>query len=237
VLGALSKIKGADILEEVATLAARQNVPIEFHLLGYAYRSLRTQPKARLTVHGRYEDKDLPQLLQWLQPDAVWFPAVWPETYSYTLSASLESGLPIIAPNIGAFAERLQNREWTWLCDWQQPASQWLELFNFIRLQHFCSAIGPSPIPSLVQSACTDSPTLDYRGSYLQSLPQPNALDTHQLLKLQLQITPNLQQSGTAIKSATLSTLIRLRASPALSRLARLVPMHMQRRVKSWLGK
>ena len=237
VLGALSKIKGADTLEEVAMLAARLDIPVEFHLLGYAYRSLGTQPKTRLTVHGGYEEKDLPLLLQWLQPDAVWFPAVWPETYSYTLSASLESGLPIIAPNLGAFAERLQNRDWTWLCDWQQSASQWLEFFNHIRQQHFCSAVGPGPIPAVPQSGHIEMSVLTYRENYLESLPRPRALNSHELIELQQQIGPNLKYPGsTAIKSATLRALVRLRTSRALSPLARVVPMHLQRRVKSWLG-
>src|SRR6218665_231488 len=81
VLGALSAIKGADLLEAVALQAARRQAPVEFHLLGYGYRHLQTQPRARLTVHGAYEDPDLPGLLHWLQPDLVWFPALWPETY------------------------------------------------------------------------------------------------------------------------------------------------------------
>lgn len=237
VLGALSKIKGADILEEVAILAARLNVSVEFHLLGYAYRSLRTQPKARLTVHGGYEDKDLPQLLEWLQPDVVWFPAVWPETYSYTLSASLESGLPIIAPSIGAFSERLQHRNWTWLCDWQQSASQWLEFFSNVRLQHFCTGNGPQPIPSKGHSLDVDSSPLTYRGAYLQRLSLPGTPTTEELLELQKNISLNLQHPGTPIKSVTLRTLMRLRGSRVFSPLARLVPMHLQRRVKSWLRK
>lgn len=44
-VGRLEQIKGADILEEVALLAAQQNIAVDFHLIGYAYRSLRTQPK------------------------------------------------------------------------------------------------------------------------------------------------------------------------------------------------
>jgi len=243
VLGALSKIKGADTLEQVAILAARQNIPIEFHLLGFAYRSLRTQPKARLTVHGGYEEKDLPQLLQWLQPDAVWFPAAWPETYSYTLSASLESGLPIIAPNIGAFAERLQNRDWTWLCDWQQSATQWLEFFNQIRQQNFCSAAGPGPIPALPQGDYIERPVLTYRSNYLESLPRPSAPNDRELIGIQGNITNYLQHPGngggpsTTLKTSSLRALMRLRVHPALSPLAKLIPMHLQRRVKTWLGK
>jgi O-antigen biosynthesis protein len=252
VLGALSKIKGADILEEVALLAASQRIPVEFHLLGFAYRSLPTEPKSRLTVHGAYKEHDLAQLLHSLQADAVWFPAVWPETYSYTLSASLDAGLPIIAPNIGAFGERLQNRDWTWLCDWQQNASQWLGFFERIRQQNFSTGIGPNHIqnagPAHFSLGVTGNHQenglpLAYRTSYLHSLPMTRSPGTQELAELREQLTQNLQHSdagnpsAAALKSATLRTVIRLRASPALAPVARLIPMHLQRRVKTWLGR
>ncbi len=44
-------------------------------------------------------------------------PAQWPETYSYTLTAAIDAGLPIVAPRIGAFVERLEGRPLTWLVD------------------------------------------------------------------------------------------------------------------------
>lgn len=240
VLGALSKIKGADVLEEVATLAARDKVALEFHLLGYAYRSLRSQPRARLTVHGGYEEKDLAQLLQWLQPDAVWFPALWPETYSYTLSASLESGLPIIAPNLGAFAERLQKRDWTWLCDWQQSPGQWLEFFSHIRQHHFCTASGPGWIAAPTRPGAAqntgDDVALAYRSSYLLGLPLPVAVPLDQLPELLQQVAASPMLRRGVIRSTALRALMRLRASRLLSPVSRVVPFHLQRRVKSWLG-
>lgn len=59
---------------------AQSNSPIEFHLLGYAYRDLKVQPSARLQVHGAYTEEDLPRLLAELQrPGTV--PAQWPETW------------------------------------------------------------------------------------------------------------------------------------------------------------
>ncbi len=246
VIGALSKIKGADLLEEVASLAATRGAAVEFHLLGFAYRSLRVQPRARLTVHGRYDDKDLSELLHWLQPDLVWFPALWPETYSYTLSASLESGLPIAAPDLGAFSERLSDRGWTWLCDWQQGASQWLEFFEKIRLEHFCTGVGPmrgsaSSLLSLPAQSCTE--TLEYRSDYLKDIPALPPLGVQDLLELQRLVEPRSRDSrranipATAIKSVALRALIRLRSNRALSSVARAVPMHLQRRVKSWLGR
>ncbi|HWP10397.1 MAG TPA: glycosyltransferase, partial [Ramlibacter sp.] len=103
VLGGLSRIKGADLLEDTAVLSAKSAAPLEFHLIGHAYRELLKQPRAALTVHGPYQEKDLAGLLRWIKPDLVWFPALWPETYSYTLSACLAAGLPVAAPDIGAF--------------------------------------------------------------------------------------------------------------------------------------
>lgn len=242
VLGALSRIKGADVLEEVATLAAQRDLAVDFHLIGYAYRSLRTQPKARLTVHGAYDDPDLPQLLNWLQPDVIWFPAVWPETYSYTLSTSLESGLPIIAPTIGAFAERLQGRSWTWLRDWQQTGVQWVEFFEDILAHHFLTGIGPQTPSQHLGDPTLGRVAFAYRGEYLQSLPRPTApgaleIETINNLLPHLQGVVTKSSAGHILKSSTLRTIVRLRASAALSPLARLVPTHLQRRVKSWLGK
>ncbi len=247
VLGALSRIKGADMLEEVAKLAASHKMPVEFHLLGYAYRNLSTQPKAALTVHGGYAEADLPKLLQSLQADVVWFPAQWPETYSYTLSATLDAGLPVIAPDIGAFSERLQNREWTWVCDWQRSAGEWLEFFVQIRHQNFISGIGPSRVRSPALQAHARQvdvkSEMAYHGNYLESLPRAYPSTVLELTDLQRQITSVLPNSHTessptaAAKSAILRTVVRLRARPVLSPVTRLIPMHFQRRLKSWLLK
>jgi GT2 family glycosyltransferase/2-polyprenyl-3-methyl-5-hydroxy-6-metoxy-1,4-benzoquinol methylase/glycosyltransferase involved in cell wall biosynthesis len=239
VLGALSKIKGADVLEGVATLAAARNAPVEFHLIGYAYRNLRTQPKAKLTVHGAYDDQDLPKILQWLQPDVVWFPAVWPETYSYTLSACLESGLPVVAPNIGAFAERLQGRPWSWVADWQQDATTWLAFFEAIREMNFCAATSPAIVETGFAKTKNIKDSVDYYGNYLATLPVPTALTLDQLRCLQEAIDlsePKRVQPSMQLKSSALRAIMRLRAHALMSPMAKWVPMHLQRRVKSWLG-
>jgi GT2 family glycosyltransferase/2-polyprenyl-3-methyl-5-hydroxy-6-metoxy-1,4-benzoquinol methylase/glycosyltransferase involved in cell wall biosynthesis len=237
VLGALSKIKGADVLESVASLAAEQNAPIEFHLIGYAYRNLRTQPKASLTVHGAYDDADLAKILDWLQPDVVWFPAVWPETYSYTLSACLEGGWPVVAPNIGSFVERLGGRPWSWVCDWQQGSAAWVDFFVTIRAQNFRTAVPPAltrPSCSVRQNA---EDSFDYYREYLAELPVHKAPEPGQLRASIEAWQPVRIQDTIHLKSSALRAIIRLRATALLSPLAKMVPMHMQRRVKSWLGK
>ena len=241
VLGALSKIKGADLLEEVALLASKVGAPIEFHLLGFAYRNLRTQPKANLTVHGSYEDKELPQLLAWLNPHLVWFPAVWPETYSYTLSAGLAGGLPIVAPNIGAFSERLSARPWTWQLDWQLPALQLLEFFKTIRIENFIAGVGPRPIESRNTALPANAFDFSYGVNYADRLGVATPASTQELENVCNLLFPysrgqsSAPQAPTSMKLKILKAILRLRTSAALAPIAKLIPLHAQRRVKSWL--
>lgn len=151
VLGGVSAAKGGNVLEAVALHAARINAPLELHLIGYPHRPMPTQPRASLTIHGHYDDTDLPALLQRLKPDVVWFPALWPETYSYTLSACLEAGLPVIAPDIGAFTERLACRPWTWLRPWNTTPDEWVDFLTQVRQSHFVDFVPPAPAPAAPQ--------------------------------------------------------------------------------------
>jgi glycosyltransferase involved in cell wall biosynthesis len=239
IIGALSKVKGADILEEVALLAARQNALVDFHLVGYAYRNLVHQPKARLTVHGSYEEADLPALLNWLQPNVLWFPAQCPETYSYTLSAALDSGCAIVAPNLGAFSERLRGRAWTWLCEWNSTPSEWLDFFSKIRTENFVTGIAPTQFQH--KRATLDFKSLDYRSEYLADLPLPSQINFEQRHELRKLINLSAQNSHfllggrSKVKAFALRVLINLRASSLLSSAVKLVPASLQRRVKSWL--
>ena len=231
VLGALSAIKGADILEAVALQAARRGAPVEFHLLGYAYRSLQTQPRAHLSVHGAYEDDDLPALLQWLQPDLVWFPAQWPETYSYTLSASLRQGLPVVAPDLGAFRERLAGRAWSWVQPWNHSPDQWLDFFECLRSQNFVPGT-PPPLPPAVDDL---PPRADwhYDTHYLSGLAAAGT----QPLPLEFLTAHRARSQGTAAgaRNALLMGVVWLRSLPILRGVAQRIPQHWQTRVKNWL--
>lgn len=116
VLGALSKEKGAVLLEQVAGELAGE---VEFHLLGYGFRDLQ-----HVVTHGAYQTENLRAKLDAINADVVWFPAQWPETYSYTLSIALKLGLPVVYPNLGAFAERAQGREHSYMLAWDLPVAQ-----------------------------------------------------------------------------------------------------------------
>lgn len=119
VLGAISREKGADVLERVADSLNGQ--PVEFHLLGYAYRPL----SGSVIAHGPYLLDELSSKIAAINPDVMWFPAQWPETYSYTLSTALEEGLPVVVPNIGAFSERVAGRAHSVVKNWNMPDIEW----------------------------------------------------------------------------------------------------------------
>ncbi|GAO37043.1 hypothetical protein SCT_2458 [Sulfuricella sp. T08] len=144
VIGAMSQIKGADILDRCAILANQYNLPLQFHLIGYAYKDMAGLPAEVLSIHGEYEDVDLQQLILDSRPHVIWFPAQWPETYSYTLSTALMSEFPIIVPNIGAFTERVSQRPWSWVCRWDCSAVEWNEFFVRVREANFLANVSPA---------------------------------------------------------------------------------------------
>lgn len=247
VIGALSVIKGADLLESVALTAARRGIAVEFHLVGFAYRHLVTQPRSRLTIHGAYEEADLPRLLEWLDPDLAWFPALWPETYSYTLSACLTAGLPVVAPNLGAFAERLSERPWTWVRAWNDGPGTWVDFFETLRRDVFAQMSPTAPQVHAPKWSTQQLPSRretpwDYRLHYLpkpKALPDSDAIwrhfsddffDRHRPENTAPKSHPKHQ-----LKKWALHTVVRLRSAPALRSVARRIPSRWQTRLKSWL--
>ncbi len=113
--------------------SAADPAELSVHVIGYAERPLPESLAKRITMTGEYAEADLPALLAKAKPHVVWFPAQWPETYSYTLTAAIDAGLPIVATRIGAFPERLKGRPLTWLVDPDASTEEWLAVFAKVR--------------------------------------------------------------------------------------------------------
>jgi glycosyltransferase involved in cell wall biosynthesis len=108
-LGGVSPIKGSHLLEACAADAAQRGLPLHFHVVGHLSHPMKLFPQVPLTVGGSYAEGDLGRMLAIARPDALLFLSQVPETYSYTLSAAMQTGLPIVATDLGAFAERLAH--------------------------------------------------------------------------------------------------------------------------------
>ncbi len=133
VLGAVSRLKGADEVSEVAGLAMRTGALVDFHWLGEIHMNLPVWPDTRLRIHGAYTPDDLRGRLLNLRPHAVWMASPVPETYSYTLTEVLGSALPIVATRLGAFEERLTGQSGIVFLD---PAAGTEDLLNaLVRLR------------------------------------------------------------------------------------------------------
>jgi GT2 family glycosyltransferase/glycosyltransferase involved in cell wall biosynthesis len=130
-IGVLAAQKGAATVATV--IEAADPSAFEFRLIGHTENELPARIRRQLRATGKYDEQELPNLLAKIDPDAIWFPAQWPETYSYTLSAAINAGRPIVASNIGAFPERLKGRPLTWLVEPNAPASQWINAFADVR--------------------------------------------------------------------------------------------------------
>ncbi len=128
VLGRLTPAKGLYLLEACAADARARSLPLFFRVIGHTERELQPKSDSVLSFSGAYEDDELSLLIARERPDCVFFPAQWPETYSYTLSVAIRTGLPIIAPRLGAFIERLADDPQVRLLDWDTLPEGWNDL-------------------------------------------------------------------------------------------------------------
>ncbi len=158
-IGTLAALKGAAAVE--AVLSAAPNESFAFQLIGDVEPEALEAMRDRLTVTGRYDEEALPDLIRTAQPHVLWFPSTAPETYGYTLSAAIDTGLPIVASDLGAFPERLAGRSLTWLVPPTLNAAPWIEAFEAAR-----AALG-APVPATAMRA----PVADFYASAYVAAP------------------------------------------------------------------
>ncbi len=173
VLGTQSIHKGFELLRECAEAAANHDLPIEFVLVGRVEAGIK-RGRVLFRETGRYEPPDLPAILERAAPHLVWFPTRVPETFSYTLSACLELGLPVAAHDTGAFPERLARRPWSWIVGADASASEWTDFFLRVRRDHFTT--GEAPVRSEPRERARPD---FYPAGYLATTAVPRPSERH----------------------------------------------------------
>lgn len=234
VLGALSKEKGALLLEQVAGQLAGE---VEFHLLGYGFKPLND-----VQTHGAYQAENLTAKLAAINADVVWFPAQWPETYSYTLSIALSLGLPVVYPDLGAFAERTQGRASSYMLPWQLPVAQlaefWRALAQGAAVEHFLAL---API-SVAYSATPLRMVNFYQQAYLRNIPAKAKVEESVAVSLSqaedllqaMKIEP--MAAVLTAKERLLLVLWRVKNRPGICGLLNLIPYAWQQKLKQRLS-
>lgn len=227
VIGALSREKGADLLERAASYRDSQG-RLEYHLLGYAYRPLAEE----IICHGAYKDFDLEEKIKEINPHLVWFPAQWHETYCYVLTTVLKIGLPILATDLGAIHERLANRPLSFIHSWKASGKECNDTILQIR-------------DWLQQTVNVDEPWLQvedfdfrYQRDYvsnIESLTMTPVFDFENMRRL---VYPSIAHRVIASgkRERLLRMLWKARQLPVLRSIARVVPFSLQRKVKRVLS-
>ena len=219
-LGALCREKGADLLEQVALVADKSIVPIKFKLLGYAYRPLK-----KVETTGPYISIDLLDLIKKHQLDIIFFSAQCPETYSYTLSSALNTGLPIIAPNIGAFPERLSERENTLIYTYSLLTE---EIFDLIT--GFIKNLEAGNTVKAPKFSGDESVSGFYDSTYIEIVSGKfKEVDNNQIESTVPDLSSYVYVSKqVGSKSSLLSLLVRLRMHPSSRWLSSVVPKRLR---------
>ena len=108
-IGRLSGHKGLRVLRECAAHALEWALPLQFVVIGYTSGDDQFSRLTNVEITGPYSEDDVENMIERLGIRVALLASVWPETYSYTLSIALRCGLPAVAFDLGAVAERLRR--------------------------------------------------------------------------------------------------------------------------------
>jgi len=107
IIGAIGPHKGLGQLLDLLRHAERWAPEMRFVLVGYPSDTALLAGFGNVTTTGPYVAAEVGTAIAAANCRVALFLSPWPETYSYTLSEALAAGLTPVAPDLGAFGERL----------------------------------------------------------------------------------------------------------------------------------
>jgi GT2 family glycosyltransferase len=108
VLGGINEAKGANVIRQLADHIDKHRIEAKVILIGEISISIASSSFEKT---GRYNKKNLEQIVLEKEIDIFLIPSVWPETYSFTTDEIMQMGYPLVVFNYGAPAERVSNYE------------------------------------------------------------------------------------------------------------------------------
>jgi GT2 family glycosyltransferase len=127
--GNLSPAKGSEL---VVALAEAAGSGVEFHILGDP-GIVNASPN--VILHGRYKREELMDRVAAIRPHIGAIFSIWAETWSHTLTEMWACGLPVLALEIGAVAERIAAQGGGWLLPVGSTPATILKRLQWIRRQ------------------------------------------------------------------------------------------------------
>ncbi len=109
VVGAIGIAKGYEYLLACARHVAAQRLALEFVVVGFTCDDRRLLDTGAVYITGGYDEAEAVGLIRAQQAELGFLPALWPETWSFTLSQVWQAGLEVVAFDLGAPAERIRE--------------------------------------------------------------------------------------------------------------------------------
>jgi len=113
VVGVLTEHKGLNIFKNLVMKNSNKNVV--YHLFGSTEDSYLSKNRKRYFYHGKYERSNLFNLFKENNIELVLLLSICPETFSYTLTETLMSKIPVLGVDIGAIGDRIKKLNCGWI--------------------------------------------------------------------------------------------------------------------------
>lgn len=130
-VGVMAKHKGAEVVEQLIKNTKEKD--IVYHLFGKTECPSLEHNKDNYINHGQYKRSDLSKLLKDNNIHLVCNLSIWPETYSYTLTETIASGVPVLALDYGAVSERINKYHFGWILENDSTYSEIIEAIEKIK--------------------------------------------------------------------------------------------------------
>ncbi|MBQ4530571.1 MAG: glycosyltransferase [Lachnospiraceae bacterium] len=126
-LGGVVPAKGSKIIKEMILSNSNEKEIMWYTIGDIGDEDLEALKQNNLVKIGNYNQDMVQGLLNGYGIDFVCLLPVWAETFSYTLSESIISGVPVVATDIGAISERVKTDDIGFLVDVDIPPSKIVE--------------------------------------------------------------------------------------------------------------
>ncbi len=133
VIGSIGFAKGATLVREAARIIRSERLPVRLLIIGEMALDFHDPA---IVVTGRYVRTELPDLVEQYGVHMVWFPSIWPETFSYVTEEVMDMGLPIACFDIGAPAERVRTYECGLVIDRCDARQALTAMIDHLKLAH-----------------------------------------------------------------------------------------------------
>lgn len=227
-IGALSRIKGADILYKCAEDAKLRRLPLDFTVIGYTWKQMKSNKDDVVYITGSYDEKDLIDKIKLHDIDCVFFPSICPETYSYTMSSAVLAGCPIVTTNIGAVAQRVKYNDIGWIVSTSLKPQQINDLLVNILIEKTEYHRKASNLSNVELTTTFPDANVFYKG--IRVFDKNNVdFDVDDF------ILQNCRIKRTSIARKALDWLLKNKHKPILRTLYSIFGIRLRQTVKGWL--